>query len=331
MQPQISRSFIRGFDQLLLEKGVQPAVFYQQAKISPSHFNQDDSPIPFYNELRLFEMAAKYFSEPDICLKLAERQSLSALGPAVSHLRSNISVLDAIHSIQENLHLSVEGVLLELKTSDSVAVWAIKWAESSLGASPFAQDHALALMCIIMKALCGDNWKPRAVYFEHPELSNLSSFHRYFGAPIAFDNHFTGIAFAPACLKQLTIAQTSPEPFNTLTLNPVDRVELDLTQQIKSVIALLIDNDDCCIEKVAGHLSMSKRTVQRRLQEDETNFKDLVSCVRSEQAIELLHSTHFSLAEIGVMLGYSQLSAFSRSFKRWHGMSPQAWRKMNIA
>lgn len=328
MQPQINRSFIRGFDQLLLEKGVQPAIFYQQANITPSHFHQNSHPISFYSELRLFEMAAKYFSEPDICLKLAERQSLSALGPAVSHLATGCNVLEAIYTLQENLHLSVEGVLLELNVSDNIATWTIKWTESALAANPYAQDHALALMYMIMKTFCGDQWKPRAVYFEHPEGHNLTNFHRYFAAPIAFNNGFTGLAFDPACLKKITNLRVPAESFNSPKID-TDRRERNLSDQIKSVIALLINNDDCCIEKVAEHLALSKRTLQRRLHEDQTSFKGLVNSVRREQAIELLHNSHFSLAEIGIMLGYAQLSAFSRSFKRWYGISPQAWRKEN--
>ncbi|MGH1372406.1 MAG: AraC family transcriptional regulator ligand-binding domain-containing protein [Cellvibrionaceae bacterium] len=328
MQPQINRSFIHGFDQMLLEKGVQPAIFYQQAKISPSYLNQDSGPIPFYNELRLFEMAAKYFSEPDICVKLAERQSLSALGPAASNLQANANVHEALLSLQENLHLSVEAVRLELSTSENIAVWQVNWVESIIGNSAYAQDHALALMCIIMKALCGEHWKPRAVYLEHTELTNLNSFHRFFGAPIAFDNSFTGLAFDPKCLKLPTRLNTQAEPKDQTQL-PSKIAQPTLTQQIKNVISLLIDNDDCCIEKVAEHLCMSKRTVQRRLQEDGTNFKDLVNSVRREQAVQLLKNAHYSLAEVGAMLGYSQLSAFSRSFKRWYGVSPQIWRQKN--
>lgn len=328
MHPQINRSFIHGFDQLLLEKGVQPAIFYQQAKISPAYLSKDNGPIPFYSELRLFEMAAKYFSEPDICVKLAERQSLAALGPAANNLRPGASVQEAILNIQENLHLSVEAVRLELNTSKDIAMWNVNWVEPTIGSSPYAQDHGLALMCIIMKALCGEQWKPRAVYLEHSELTNLSSFHRFFGAPIAFNNSFTGLAFDPVCLKMPSRLNAQSEPQHN-TLAPTKIAQPDLTDQIKSVIALLIDNDDCCIEKVAEHLCMSKRTVQRRLYEDNTNFKDLVNSVRRDQAVELLKNAHYSLAEVGAMLGYSQLSAFSRSFKRWYGVSPQLWRQQN--
>lgn len=326
MQPQINRSFIHGFDQLLLEKGVRPAIFYQQANISPAYTSQDDSPIPFYQELRLFEMAAKYFSEPDICVKLAEKQSLSALGPAASHLHADNTVAEAIHSLQDNLHLSVEAVRLELTASDTIALWQVNWIEQTIGASPYAQDHSAALMCIIMKALCGDQWKPRAVYLEHTETTDLHRYHRFFGAPIAFDSHFTGLAFDPKCLAMPTCLKAKTKTKHQ-TQHTVKNILANLTQQVKGVITLLIDNDDCSIEKVAEHLCMSKRTIQRRLHEDDTNFKDLVNQVPREQAVQLLKNTHYSLAQVSAMLGYSQLSAFSRSFKRWYGISPQAWRQ----
>ncbi len=326
MPLQINRSFIHGFDQLLLEKGVQPATFYRQAKLTPSHFDQDDKLIPFYNELRLFEIASKYFSEPDFCLKLAERQSLSVIGPVHQAIRPRATVRESICAIQENLHLSVDGVQLELKATPNMALWTIHWAEPAIANINYAQDHGIAILCIIMRALCGENWKPRAVYFEHPELASIGGYHRFFGSPIPFNNQFTGIAFDPACLDKTNkiLAEASPYqgdvPIRSMT-------DLTLPAQIKNVIALFIDNDACTIERVTHHLSMSKRTIQRRLQEEQTNFKDLVNEVRSEQALQLLRNAHYSLADIAAMIGYSQLSAFSRSFKRWHGMSPQNWRK----
>lgn len=327
MDLQINCSFIRGFDQLLLEKGVKPTAFYQQARL-PLATATSHSTISFFGELRLFDMAAKYFSEPDICLSLASRQSISALGPIAANITQQPTVHKALIALQENLHSCVEGVKLALTVSRDIARVTVQCIDQSLTNNPYLQDHALALIQMIMKTVCGPTWRPRAVYLQHPEQDNIHGYHRHFGAPIAFNSACTGLAFDPRCLTQ-RIAPLSLIDDVEQTPN-VQQTPMNFSQQIRGVITMLISSDECNIETVAEHLFLSKRTLQRRLFDNATNFKDMVNSIRSERAIHYLQSPHYSLGEVAVMLGYSQLSAFSRSFKRWHGIAPQAWRQQNI-
>ncbi|NIB42867.1 AraC family transcriptional regulator [Pseudomaricurvus alkylphenolicus] len=327
-RPQISSSFIQGFDQLLQEKGVSPGSFYRQAQLPPFRANSQEKLLPFHQELRLFEMAAKYFSQPEICLDLARRQDVFAMGPVTRSLLRDCSVKEALQLVQENLHLSVDSVSLRLDVNEDTAILSIHSADPSLQNNPFMQDHGLALLCIIMRTLCGIKWKPRSVFFQHPEHSDLKAYHDFFGAPLAFNHALTGIVFNASWLNGLAKVDEiqlmwadQPAPVNA---------EQNLPAHTRGVIAVLLSEDACNIENLADQLHMSKRTLQRRLQENETSFKDLVNCVRSEQALTYLRNRHYSLGDVAAMLGYSQLSAFSRSFKRWHQQSPQTWRKAHM-
>jgi len=49
--------------------------------------------------------------------------------------------------------------------------------------------------------------------------------------------------------------------------------------------------------------------------------------VRHQQAQIYLSFDNYRLTDVAALLGYSELSAFTRSFKRWFGLSPQKWRK----
>jgi AraC-like DNA-binding protein len=80
-------------------------------------------------------------------------------------------------------------------------------------------------------------------------------------------------------------------------------------------------------EVMASTLKMSGRTLQRRLEDEGVRFSDLVDGVRERKAKELLAGTS-PLAEIGYRLGFSDLAAFSRAFKRWTGVPPGAFRRM---
>jgi len=81
------------------------------------------------------------------------------------------------------------------------------------------------------------------------------------------------------------------------------------------------------LDEVAKLMSMSPRTLKRRLADDGTTFSELVDAERRERALELLRSPQLSLDQIADRLGYSDLANFTRAFRRWTGDTPAAFRR----
>jgi AraC-like DNA-binding protein len=80
-------------------------------------------------------------------------------------------------------------------------------------------------------------------------------------------------------------------------------------------------------EALAQSLSMSERTLQRRLTERGASYRALLDQVRFQHAQELLQTTTMGLEQIAETLGYSELAAFTHAFTRWSGDSPSAFRR----
>jgi AraC-like DNA-binding protein len=76
------------------------------------------------------------------------------------------------------------------------------------------------------------------------------------------------------------------------------------------------------LEEVAANFNMSPRSLQRRLREEQVTFQQLADTVRKSLALQYVNSGSYPVKEISVMLGYNELSAFSRAFKRWTGKAP---------
>jgi AraC-like DNA-binding protein len=79
-------------------------------------------------------------------------------------------------------------------------------------------------------------------------------------------------------------------------------------------------------DDAARHLQLHRRTLNRRLREAGTTFRQVLDQVRFELAQEMLADTRFPIAEIAARLGYRMPSAFTRAFRRWSGSSPARWR-----
>ena len=76
------------------------------------------------------------------------------------------------------------------------------------------------------------------------------------------------------------------------------------------------------LDDVAANFNLSPRSLQRRLQEEGITFQQLADSVKKSLAIHFLGSGKHQVKEISIMMGYNELSAFSRAFKRWTGKAP---------
>ena len=80
-------------------------------------------------------------------------------------------------------------------------------------------------------------------------------------------------------------------------------------------------------EDVALALRISRSTLQRRLREEGTSYQAVVDATRRDMAIRYLTKTTLRADEIASVLAYRDANSFSRSFRRWTGKAPMAFRE----
>jgi AraC-like DNA-binding protein len=102
-----------------------------------------------------------------------------------------------------------------------------------------------------------------------------------------------------------------------------DPLASESVDALKELIAELLPDERPTIERVAPRLGMSIRTLQRRLRAWGHSFEGIVDETRREAAIARLTASDTSITETAFLLGYSDLSHFTRAFRRWTGMTPR--------
>jgi AraC-like DNA-binding protein len=80
------------------------------------------------------------------------------------------------------------------------------------------------------------------------------------------------------------------------------------------------------IEQVAARMHVSVRTLQRRLDEHGSSFRELVEVARREATERLMENPKLSLLDIALLVGFSEQSAFNRAARRWFSMTPSEYR-----
>lgn len=101
---------------------------------------------------------------------------------------------------------------------------------------------------------------------------------------------------------------------------------LTFSVEVRSLIAEQLDRGRVKVAAVAEQLNMSRQTLHKKLKEENLTFAALLDEVRREQALTYLQDDDRPLSEVAELLGFSELSAFSRAFKRWMGKSPAHFR-----
>ncbi|WP_417548291.1 helix-turn-helix domain-containing protein [Marinobacter segnicrescens] len=101
---------------------------------------------------------------------------------------------------------------------------------------------------------------------------------------------------------------------------------ITFSRQVRPLIARHLARGKVKVEAVAAELNMSRHTLYKKLKEENLTFAGLLEDVRREQALKYMNDRDRTLSEVAELLGFSELSAFSRAFKRWMGKSPAEFR-----
>jgi len=193
----------------------------------------------------------------------------------------------------------------------------------------FAVEEFFASLLVYGRALAGADFKPIAVEFMHAAPDYLSEYQRLLGPEVRFGclhnrmlidvqwldvnlpNHHALALRQAVALLELEAAQVHQK--------------LDLIQAVERAIARDLSSGSH-IEKIAGDLNMSSRTLRRRLTEHALTFEALLEQVRQARTMSLLGNPDMPIERITEEVGYSDVRSFRRAFKRWTGLSPSAWR-----
>lgn len=158
-----------------------------------------------------------------------------------------------------------------------------------------------------------------------------SDFQKEMGRRLRFDRDHDRI-FIPD--EYLSMAHHTAEPNLYRMAEQAALAELksrgeegDFLFEVCELLGTAIKDGNHGLKEISSALGMTPRTLQRRLAESGTSFRDLTEDVRKNLAGHYLKDTNLPLSEIAFLLGFSDLSSFSRSARAWYGIGPREYRR----
>src|SRR5262249_60561125 len=204
--------------------------------------------------------------------------------------------------------------------------------ELGLRATPRKQgEFSLAVFVQFCRQATKTDLVPRSVEFSHAAPRDVAEHQRIFRAPLAFGQPETALVVPRAALD-LPLAHADAGLLSLLE-RQIHELVLRLpqgesvTDRARRLIAEELSGGDPSVDTVARQLRMSPRTLPRPLKDGGTSFRLLLDSLRHDMAARYLAEDDLPIAEAAFLLGFSEASAFHRSFKRWTGQTPAEFRK----
>ena len=330
--PSVGRSSVMALLGYLLKQGINKQLIAQGTGITLAALENKDARLPLNQYLKLWGFALQTTRNPALGLKLGTQQDLSEMG-IVGHVVLNSDDLKT--GLQQYIRLFDvvnDAISLDLTTDEQhgYLTFIHKYPEFYCISD---MERSLVLTLLRAKPGFGQDLQLTSVHLPYQPPAYAKQYQKIFSCPVYFNQSECQIVFAKdyfnlrptqsnPYMKQaaLEYANSLLSKFNIQTLS----------DKVKTLIYRDMNQTEPSISKIAAHLNMSKQTLYRKLKLEGFFFQKLVENVRFDKARQLLKLSGLSTSEIALQLGFSELSAFSRAFKRWSGMSPKLFRQNTI-
>ncbi len=325
-RPTIGTGFLADFSRLVEELGGDATALLASEGLAPSHLDNPDARIDYRAYADLLERAADMTDCPHFGLLLGQRHDLSLLGSLGLLAKHCDSVGGALEAVCRYYSVMSQSSIYHMQTTEEQVLLIREPTLPQLAHRVQLQDISLAEGAQILHAVAG--LRLSTVYFTHPRPARPDVYRKIFRCEVLFDQELQALALPRRELSRpLALADTETRRYleRQLARQVLGHRE-DLVREVRKTIRLLMTTGQCNVESAADHLGMHSRTLHRHLRRQDTTFTELLEETRRALASELMRDSHLDIQRISQILGYSDATAFSRAFKRWHGMPPAGWR-----
>lgn len=216
---------------------------------------------------------------------------------------------------------------INLEVADGIALLSYQADEVAIAGLPQAEELACGVGMQLMRTLAGDQWQPEAIMLRHAPLADELVYRQALGITPTFSAVHTGLLFDACVLAQpLDCASETLHQLIVQHLSGMERLSADeMPGYVRQLLRNLLPSGRATIDKVADCMALNPRTLQRRLEQENTSFQQLLDETRQQLVRNYLQATTISLTQIAHLLGYADVSTFSRAFNRWFNVSPLEW------
>lgn len=317
------------FCETVRQLGHDPEQIIRRAGLDPAVMSIPDTFIPYAKYRQLLVAAVEATGCVRFGLIMSEKLGPQSLGVVGFSMQQSTDVGAAFKVLAKFLHLHDQHGSIALESQGEYARIGYVIDDLDGPAAIQAIDVAAAIGHNLLKTLMGNNVRVRRYEFPYPQPEDLLPYAVLQGQELVFDTDSFGIVIERQYME-VPIANHDPHMANLL-LDYMEALDMRAGEEITDKVALIVKDmlstSECTLEAVAEMFKVTPRTLQNKLKREDTSFHEILERIRKTLALHYLRSSRMDLTNIALLIGYSDSSAFSRSFRRWYNETPSQWRK----
>lgn len=180
------------------------------------------------------------------------------------------------------------------------------------------------------RLVAGRDWCPEGLTFAHRRPVDHAALREVFGCPIEYGAPGTSMRVSASVLD---LRNPGADPVLTKILDRYAETLLasvpsrdSWSDRIRAEISTSLPDGVPPLGQIAATFGLSRRSLTRRLREEETTFSEIVEQERRRRAVSLLRRPDTTIGEIAFLCGFSDSASFHRAFRRWTGTTPSGYR-----
>ncbi len=314
------------------------ALICKTANINAEELDKADGKLTLQQNCAIMEAALAVSKDEFLGLHIGERTTATVLGITGHLMQSSKDVLSALQNLQQFTATFTQLYKFAVEVKDDEVFYYCEpievWNDMSPDTARHSVDICFAGALHILRLLTGQNFQLIKVLYRYPRLSSVVEHKRILKCDPLFNQDCNCIVFS---LQEATrpIVGYNKELHDILrtileTEIAGQHATTSFSAGVKQIILKNYQFSFPLLEDVAALMHITPRTLQRKLQEENTSFRALEDEIKKEIAVNLLSNPSISVTDIAYKLGYADRSSFQRAFKQWTGKTPgDYWKIQN--
>ena len=326
MQPYIRGGILEYFPGTVAALGGNTDALLAEADVAPEVLTIPGIFLPYASYLRLMDCAARRLNTPHFGLEMSRSGNAETLGTIGLIMQQAQTVGAAWETLAQFYRIHDTYGTVTLRRAGGMAVVSYSIPRNDQPGARQIYDVAAGIISNIMRQFCGLDFRALEIGFPYLKPPDLKPYRQ-----LPTDKMRFGTSSLEVYLESVVLDQPLPGGRSDELKLVLDDYfsshggPVSTGRTVEGMIRRLLPTGECTLPIVAEALSMTVRTLQARLDEEQNSFRQILEKVRREIAVFHLMRGDMQLTQLAMVLGYSELSAFSRSFRNWYGVSPRQW------
>ena len=311
--------------------GVRPAALLRLARLPATLHLNGQGQVTTAQYFALWRALEELKAEPALGLKLVEATDTAVHPPSSLVAFYARDYRDGLNRIARFKRLCSPEQVHVIEGKDECIV-TVEWRYATEPEPTISTDVTFASLVELGRRGTGQHLTPLRVELARPRPK--TDLHQaWFGCAICYGAPRNALVLKPADLDR-PFPGHNQELLEILTPALASALgELharsSIGEQVKVVLKRSLASGRPELSDVAHDLGMSERTLQRRITDEGTTFRELLAEARGELGRQLLSDPSAEIDEVACLLGYQDTSSFYRAFRDREGVTPNRWRELN--